>query len=153
MSAAAVGLVAIAAVFHASWNLITKRTGGGLAFLWLFGVAGTVAMLPPAIVAAVRMDRPLDRDDLIAAVEGYALAGGTELALATDLIVAARDSAFGIPEARVRVIVLDTGSGYGGKHTGECAVEAARRAKTAGKILLKDSYFHGASPRIANDCL
>lgn len=37
---------------------------------------------------------------LIAAVEGYALAGGTELALATDLIVAARDSAFGIPEVK-----------------------------------------------------
>ena len=35
---------------------------------------------------------------LIAAVEGYALAGGTELALATDLIVASEDSAFGIPE-------------------------------------------------------
>jgi len=37
---------------------------------------------------------------LIAAVEGYALAGGTELALATDLIVAATDSAFGIPEVK-----------------------------------------------------
>ena len=37
---------------------------------------------------------------LIAAVEGYALAGGTELALATDLIVASRDSAFGIPEVK-----------------------------------------------------
>lgn len=37
---------------------------------------------------------------LIAAVEGYALAGGTELALAADLIVAARDSAFGIPEVK-----------------------------------------------------
>ena len=37
---------------------------------------------------------------LIAAVEGYALAGGTELALATDLIVAAKDSAFGIPEVK-----------------------------------------------------
>lgn len=37
---------------------------------------------------------------LIAAVEGYALAGGTELALATDLIVAANDSAFGIPEVK-----------------------------------------------------
>src|ERR1700755_803664 len=37
---------------------------------------------------------------LIAAVEGYALAGGTELALATDLIVASKDSAFGIPEVR-----------------------------------------------------
>ncbi|MGE5694429.1 MAG: crotonase/enoyl-CoA hydratase family protein [Candidatus Sericytochromatia bacterium] len=37
---------------------------------------------------------------LIAAVEGYALAGGTELALATDLIVAATNSAFGIPEVK-----------------------------------------------------
>jgi enoyl-CoA hydratase len=37
---------------------------------------------------------------LIAAVEGFALAGGTEVALATDLIVAATDSAFGIPEVK-----------------------------------------------------
>lgn len=37
---------------------------------------------------------------LIAAVEGYALAGGTELALAADLIVASKDSAFGIPEVK-----------------------------------------------------
>lgn len=37
---------------------------------------------------------------LIAAVEGFALAGGTELALATDLIVASKDSAFGIPEVK-----------------------------------------------------
>jgi len=37
---------------------------------------------------------------LIAAVEGYALAGGTEVALAADLIVAADDSAFGIPEVK-----------------------------------------------------
>lgn len=37
---------------------------------------------------------------LIAAVEGYALAGGTELALATDLIVAADGAMFGIPEVK-----------------------------------------------------
>jgi len=41
--------------------------------------------------------------------------------------------AFGISEDRVRVIVPDTGSGYGGKHTGEAAIEAARLAKAAGK--------------------
>ena len=41
--------------------------------------------------------------------------------------------AFQIPETKVRVIVPDTGSGYGGKHTGECALEAARLAKAAGK--------------------
>ncbi len=37
-----------------------------------------------------------------------------------------------IPEERVRVIIPDTGSGYGGKHTGEAAVEAARLARQAG---------------------
>src|SRR5678815_2030569 len=41
--------------------------------------------------------------------------------------------AFHIPEEKVRVIVPDTGSGYGGKHTGECAIEAARLARAAGK--------------------
>jgi isoquinoline 1-oxidoreductase len=41
--------------------------------------------------------------------------------------------AFNIPAERVRVIVPDMGSGYGGKHTGEAAVEAARLAKAAGK--------------------
>ena len=42
-------------------------------------------------------------------------------------------AAFRVPEERVRVIVPDTGSAYGGKHTGEHAVEAARLAKAAGK--------------------
>jgi isoquinoline 1-oxidoreductase len=41
--------------------------------------------------------------------------------------------AFRIPETQVRVIVPDTGSAYGGKHTGEAAVEAARLAKAAGR--------------------
>ena len=40
---------------------------------------------------------------------------------------------FGLAEERVRVIVPDTGSGYGGKHTGEAAIEAARLAKAARK--------------------
>jgi isoquinoline 1-oxidoreductase len=37
--------------------------------------------------------------------------------------------AFGISEDRVRVIMPDTGSAYGGKHTGEAAIEAARLAR------------------------
>ena len=41
--------------------------------------------------------------------------------------------AFRIPETSVRVIVPDTGSGYGGKHTGECAIEAARLSRASGK--------------------
>ncbi|MGA2557651.1 MAG: molybdopterin cofactor-binding domain-containing protein, partial [Verrucomicrobiota bacterium] len=43
----------------------------------------------------------------------------------------ARD--LGIPEERVRVIVPDTGSGYGGKHSNEAATQAARLSRAAGK--------------------
>src|SRR5438067_9921627 len=42
-------------------------------------------------------------------------------------------SAFHVAESSVRVIVPDFGGGFGGKHTGECAVEAARLAQAAGK--------------------
>ncbi|GAA3395180.1 crotonase/enoyl-CoA hydratase family protein [Cryptosporangium minutisporangium] len=48
---------------------------------------GGITMLPP-------------RKPLIAAVEGWALAGGCEIALACDLIVAAEDAKFGIPEVK-----------------------------------------------------
>ncbi len=39
--------------------------------------------------------------------------------------------AFHLPEDQVRVQMPDMGSGYGGKHTGEAAVEAARLAQAA----------------------
>ena len=41
--------------------------------------------------------------------------------------------AFRIKPEQVRVIVPDMGGGFGGKHTGETAIEAARLAKEAGK--------------------
>lgn len=41
--------------------------------------------------------------------------------------------AFRLSDAQVRVLMPDMGSGYGGKHTGECAIEAARLAKAASK--------------------
>ena len=50
------------------------------------GILG-IAMTPP-------------RKPLIAAVEGYALAGGFEAALACDLLVASRGAQFGLPEAK-----------------------------------------------------
>lgn len=50
------------------------------------GILG-IAMTPP-------------KKPLIAAVEGYALAGGFESVLACDLVVAARNAQFGLPEAK-----------------------------------------------------
>lgn len=41
--------------------------------------------------------------------------------------------AFHLSDDKVRVIVPDFGAGFGGKHTGETSVEAARLAKGAGK--------------------
>jgi nicotinate dehydrogenase subunit B len=40
---------------------------------------------------------------------------------------------FRLDKKNVRVIMPDTGSGYGGKHSGEAAIEAARLAKEANK--------------------
>ncbi len=45
------------------------------------------------------VEQPPDKP-LIAAVEGYALAGGFEMVLACDLVVAARDAQFGLPEVQ-----------------------------------------------------
>jgi len=39
--------------------------------------------------------------------------------------------AFRMPEEKVRVLMPDTGSAYGGKHSGETAIEAARLARAA----------------------
>lgn len=49
------------------------------------------------------------RKPLIAAVEGYALAGGTEIVLATDLVVASRTAKFGIPEVKRGLVAAGGG--------------------------------------------
>jgi enoyl-CoA hydratase/carnithine racemase len=46
---------------------------------------------------------------IIAAVNGFALGGGLELALACDLIVAAEHAEFGLPEPRIGFMAMDGG--------------------------------------------
>ena len=48
---------------------------------------------------------------LIAAVEGFALGGGMELVLCCDLVVAARDACFGLPEVK-RGLIPDFGGAF-----------------------------------------
>ena len=53
-----------------------------------------------------------------------------------------------VPEAKIRVIVPDTGGGFGGKHNGTVAVEAARLARAAGRPVKvrwtrEDEFRHG----------
>ena len=53
-------------------------------------------------------ERP-PRKPLTSAVEGYALAGGTEVVLATDLVVASRTAKFGIPEVKRGLVAAGGG--------------------------------------------
>lgn len=55
------------------------------------------------------LTRATVRKPLIAAVEGWALGGGFELALACDLIVAAEDAKFGFPEVKRGLIAGEGG--------------------------------------------
>ena len=69
-------------------------------------LAGEVMRFPEtgfAGLTGVKLNKPF-----IAAVEGYALAGGFELALACDFIVAAETAKFGLPEVK-RGLVANAG--------------------------------------------
>ena len=57
MSSLALLLVLAAAVIHASWNLITKRVGGGPPFIWLAAVL-TVLFYGPLAVGVVLFTKP-----------------------------------------------------------------------------------------------
>ncbi len=57
MTLTALGLVLAAAVLHAAWNLLAKRTGGGAALVWLYGTASAVILTPPS-VALFSLRRP-----------------------------------------------------------------------------------------------
>lgn len=50
MTALATALVIASALMHATWNLLAKRAGGGVEFLWLLSLVTAVAYLPVAVV-------------------------------------------------------------------------------------------------------
>ncbi|WP_021027480.1 crotonase/enoyl-CoA hydratase family protein [Comamonas sp. B-9] len=80
-------------------GIITGAGGSFCAGMDLKGfLQGKRPSLPGRGFCGLTMQPPTK--PLIAAVEGYALAGGFEVALACDLIVAARDAQFGLPEVK-----------------------------------------------------
>ena len=72
--------------------------------------AGKRGPTPPSGFAGLTLRFDLDKP-LIAAVNGIAMGGGFEIALACDLIVAAENAVFALPEPRVGLV-----AGAGGVH-------------------------------------
>ncbi|MGI9252974.1 MAG: EamA family transporter, partial [Thermomicrobiales bacterium] len=57
MTGLALILVLGSAVFHATWNLAAKKSGGGATFVWLFSALAAVLWMPLSIWVVVH-DRP-----------------------------------------------------------------------------------------------
>ncbi|MFJ3798654.1 crotonase/enoyl-CoA hydratase family protein [Streptomyces sp. NPDC090088] len=74
----------------------------------------------------------------IAAVRGFALGGGTEIALASDLVVAAEDASFGLPEVK-RGIIAGAGGAF--------RLAAQLPPKVAMELLLTGDTLDAATAR------
>ena len=86
---------------------------------------------------------------LIAAVEGAALAGGTEIVLSSDLVVAGASARFGIPEVK-RGLIAAAGGLFrlGAKLPVNVAIECAL---TGEPLAAGDAHRHGLVNRLVDD--
>lgn len=57
MNAVALTLILAAAFIHAGWNFLLKRSGGGIAFVWLFGLLAA-ALYAPLAAAIIWWQQP-----------------------------------------------------------------------------------------------
>ena len=77
----ALALILVAAVMHATWNLLAKHAGGGAEFIWLFSVLAA-AIYAPFVLAVLIVQRPR-----IGAIEVIFLVGSALLQMAYFLLL------------------------------------------------------------------
>jgi enoyl-CoA hydratase/carnithine racemase len=118
--------------------------------LWAGVITGTPTMFSAGTDISSRDARPTERGGeyglirrervkpLIAAVEGNALGGGFEVALACDLIVASTTARFGLPEVQ-RGVIATSGALFRAMRA--LPINVAREMLIAGTVLSADRAF------------
>jgi isoquinoline 1-oxidoreductase len=128
------------AVLKAEWKPVTAEADSRSVFQYFKktaqGGASAAANLTPYTIAYIA-HVPLEPRSALAQWDGDKLTvwTGSQRPFGVRSELA---QAFQVAEDKVRVIVPDTGSGYGGKHNGDAAVEAARIAKALGKSVKRN---------------
>ena len=122
------------AALKAEWKPVTAETDAQHVFEYFkqnAGAGGATAGLTPYTVAYIA-HVPLEPRAAVAEWDGDKLTvwTGTQRPFGVRGDLAQH---FGISAENVHVMMPDTGSGYGGKHNGDAAVEAARIAKAVGR--------------------
>ncbi|NUN13467.1 MAG: enoyl-CoA hydratase/isomerase family protein [Myxococcales bacterium] len=125
-------------------DVVIVTGSGEKAFVVGADIAEMVDMTPEEALAFSRLGQEVtlllsDGPKLsIAAVQGFALGGGCELALACDMVFAGPNAKFGQPEVRLGVI-----PGFGGTQrlTRLVGIQRANYLITSGAILTADEAF------------
>lgn len=119
-------------------RVLIIRGEGEKAFVAGADIPGMAQLGPRAIADYVELGQRVmrlietARFPVIAAVNGYALGGGLELALACDVIIASRNAKLGQPEVNLGII-----PGFGGTQRliQRCGIGIARRLTLSGEII------------------
>lgn len=103
---------------------------------WMAGFRNEWWQLPPTIMRGMELWKPI-----IAAINGYALGGGLELALACDLRIASENATFALPEVTLGII-----PGWGGTQRLARVIPKAKAAElllTGQRIDAQEAYRIG----------
>jgi drug/metabolite transporter (DMT)-like permease len=65
MTALALAMVLASALFHATWNLLAKRAGGGAPFVWLSDLLAMALFLPMFVWALLTSETPIGPAQLV----------------------------------------------------------------------------------------
>ena len=129
---------------NADLRVVVIRGEGEKAFVAGADIPGMASLGPRAIADYVELGQrtmrviEAARVPVIAAVHGYALGGGLELALSCDVVIASRAAKFGQPEVNLGII-----PGFGGTQRliQRCGLGTARRLILSGEMISGEEAY------------